>query len=71
MDPSFLTSMREEFMNEFVLSPPELFLDTEKSGLYGYDHFPVKVFPALNDFITKNYRVEAEVQGIAIYRRIR
>ncbi len=70
MDHTFLAMMRESFMKEFAVSPPELFLDTEKSGLFGYDHFPVKVFPELNDFILKHYRREAEVQGIAIYRRI-
>lgn len=71
MDHSFLAVMRESFMKEFTSSPPELFLDTEKSGLFGYDHFPVKVFPELDDFIMKHYRMETDVQGVTVYRLIK
>lgn len=68
MDHTFLAMMRESFIREFTESPPELFLDTEKSGLFGYAHFPVKVFPELYNFIMEHYNIETEVQGITIYR---
>lgn len=68
VDSEFLSMMRAAFMKEFAAAPPELFLDTEKTGFFGYDHFPVKVFPELYDFVKKNYYKETEINGIAVYR---
>ncbi|MGL4370833.1 MAG: ArnT family glycosyltransferase [Spirochaetota bacterium] len=70
MDRAFLSAMRDDFMKEMKAAPPALFLDTSPSGLFGYDHFPVSVFPELDAFIRRSYRYEATVEGIAVYRRL-
>lgn len=47
---------------------PGYFLDTAPSGYFGYDRFPLSLYPELDRLIKENYTRDSEIDGIVIYR---
>jgi 4-amino-4-deoxy-L-arabinose transferase-like glycosyltransferase len=58
-----------QLMADLEATRPVFILDTSPSGLYGWDRYPLRDFPALEGFVRAGYRAVAEVDGVWIWRR--
>lgn len=59
-----------DFLKEdFEKHPPVLIIDTSPSNYRMYGRYPMQKFPFLHQFVKKNYRFEAAIRGMDIYRR--
>ena len=56
-------------MEDFKKSSPELIVDTSPSNYRMYGRYPMSKFPLLSDWVKKNYRFEASIRGMDIYRK--
>jgi hypothetical protein len=72
----FARANEQEFIDRINLKKAELFIDTSPKGLHvsvtkwgDFAKFPYDVTPLIREFLKKNYRLEAEVDGFRIYRR--
>lgn len=53
---------------DFEKNPPEVIIDTSPSNYRMYGRYPIAKFPYLKEFVKKNYRFEAAIQGMDLYR---
>lgn len=56
-------------MDDLAKNRPAYFVDTSPSGYFGYNRFPLSLYPELDRFVKENYLKESEIDGIVIYRR--
>lgn len=56
-------------MDDLRRNRPLYFIDTSPSGFFGYDRFPISMFPELNSFLGNNYIRETEIDGMVLYKR--
>lgn len=56
-------------MDDLRKSRPLYFVDTSPSGFFGYDRFPLTMFPELYEFVQENYSRDSVIDGIVIYKR--
>lgn len=56
-------------MDDLRKNSPLYFIDTSPSGYFGYDRFPLTMFPEINTYVADNYNKDSEIDGIVIYRR--
>ncbi|HPJ34117.1 MAG TPA: hypothetical protein PK358_04730 [Spirochaetota bacterium] len=71
------TAMRSEmqekfmplFMDDLKRNRPLFFVDTSPSGYFGYDRFPINLYPELDSFIRDSYQKDSVIDGIVIYKR--
>lgn len=54
---------------DFARRPPELVLDTSPGDHHRFGMFPLRDFPRLQRLVEREYRHEATVGGVGIYRR--
>ncbi len=59
----------EMFFEDLRKNKPVYFIDTSPAGIHEYQHFPPSHYPLLKDFLDRDYRLEAEIEGIRLYRR--
>jgi hypothetical protein len=58
-----------DFLASLRAHPPKLFLDTSTGGVRKYQHYPLRLLPALDRFVTQHYRRVAVVDGVTIDER--
>ena len=56
---AFLASLRAD--------PPVLFLDTSTANFRSYGHYPLRLVPAVDDFVRAHYKLIGTSQGITIW----
>ncbi len=49
---------------------PALVIDTAAAGMKSYGKFPIRSFPALEDYLRAHYRPDGVVNGVVFYRRV-
>ncbi|HQZ34646.1 MAG TPA: hypothetical protein PK020_09475 [Ilumatobacteraceae bacterium] len=57
-------------MNDLIANPPLLVLDTSTSSHLGYANYPLSLFPNVAAFVTDNYQHVADIDGVAVWRRV-
>ncbi len=60
----------EMFLSDIEKNRPVYFIDTAPANLHDYKDFPATRYPALREYLKKNYREEANVGGALFYRRV-
>ncbi|MGI9577682.1 MAG: hypothetical protein ACR2OH_05760, partial [Microthrixaceae bacterium] len=53
---------------EMEASPPAVVIDTQPSGFRGYGHYPIALFPELDEFIDTHYSAPTLIDGFDVYR---
>lgn len=56
-------------MDDLRRSRPLYFIDTSPSGFFGYDRFPLIMYPELFKFVQENYSLYSVIDGLVIYKR--
>jgi 4-amino-4-deoxy-L-arabinose transferase-like glycosyltransferase len=59
------------FLHDLERDPPRLFLDTSTGDVRDYEHYPLRLVPAVAAFVHQNYRPLGKVEGVTIYRLVR
>jgi 4-amino-4-deoxy-L-arabinose transferase-like glycosyltransferase len=59
-----------DFMSDLQVNPPIYFVDTSTANHFGYSRFPIKNYPELHEYISKNYRLDRMINKINIYKRV-
>jgi hypothetical protein len=54
---------------DFARHPPALVIDTSGARLRDYEHYPMTLFPDLLAYVERNYRLDATVEGYAVWKR--
>ncbi|HPQ81509.1 MAG TPA: glycosyltransferase family 39 protein [bacterium] len=76
-DPGFETTefivpgSWDMFFDDMERNRPVYFVDTSPGNHHDYGKYPVSKYPKLLEFLEKNYALEASIDGIDLYRRIR
>ncbi len=56
-------------MEDLQKNRPMYFIDTSPAGFFGYDRFPLTMYPELNSYVNSNYNRETVIDGLVIYKR--
>lgn len=57
------------FLSDIERNRPVYVIDTAPANLHDYGDFPITRYPRLSEYVQKNYREEANVDGAVFYRR--
>ncbi len=55
-------------LDDLKKNSPLYFIDTSPSGFFGYDRFPLTMFPDINSYVESYYKRDTEIDGIVIYK---
>ncbi len=76
-DPSFKTlrlmtpGSWNVFFEDMEKNRPAYFVDTSPGNHHDYGKYPISGYPALSDFVRRNYELESSIDGADIYSRKR
>lgn len=59
------------FAEDVAAHPPAIIVDTSTLATSSYHLYPITLFPAIADLVARDYRLEANVAGMDVYRRRR
>ncbi|PIR21588.1 MAG: hypothetical protein COV45_02275 [Deltaproteobacteria bacterium CG11_big_fil_rev_8_21_14_0_20_47_16] len=57
------------FWQDMNTHPPRYIIDCASGNLRDYAKFPIRNYPELYDYITRNYNLETTIDGVNIYRQ--
>lgn len=57
------------FFEDIEKNKPVYFIDTAPAALHDYEHFPMSDYPELSRYVKDNFKTEAVVNGVVVYRR--
>lgn len=66
-EPWAMPGAWEMFFDDLAAHPPRLFIDTAPAALRDYEHYPIARYPRLRDYLARQYREQARLDGMVIY----